>query len=107
VDLLSSAHPAQSASEYALTNKELDLYILTPSLVEPLRYLKIRFTDVQCIVVGECKNWQTLFTAKDMSGLVRVKYCNAPTMLLYCAESFSPSGSPPCRDIFRLYTLEC
>jgi hypothetical protein len=53
VDLLSSKQPAQSASEYPLTNIELDLHILTPILVQPLRYLKICFTTIRCKVVGE------------------------------------------------------
>jgi hypothetical protein len=49
-------HPTQSASEYVLTNVELDMHILTPTYVQALRYLNIRFTAAQCIVVGECKN---------------------------------------------------
>jgi hypothetical protein len=47
VDRLSSRHPAQSASEKALTNKELVLFILSPSLVLDFTYLRILFTAAQ------------------------------------------------------------
>ena len=82
VDRLSSILPAQSASEKALTKVDCDLCILSPSRVQYFIYLKILFTASQCTVVGECKNWQTLLTANAISGLVRVRYCNAPTTLL-------------------------
>ena len=47
VDLLSSGHPAQSASEYALTSMDGDLTILIPSPIVNFRYLRILFTAVQ------------------------------------------------------------
>jgi hypothetical protein len=47
---------------------------LRPRLVDCFKYLKIRFTAIQWTVVGACKNCQTLFTAKEISGLVRVRY---------------------------------
>jgi hypothetical protein len=56
VDLLSSGQPAQLASENALTKVEEDLVNLNPRESVPRRYLKIRFTAVQCTIVGECKN---------------------------------------------------
>jgi hypothetical protein len=37
-------------------------------------------------------------TEKDISGLVRVKYCRPPTTLLYCVLSSGPSGEPSTRD---------
>jgi hypothetical protein len=68
--------------------------IFSPILNVPWIYLMIRFTALQCIVVGACKNWQTLFTANDMSGLVSVKYWSAPSILLYRVESTGPSFTP-------------
>jgi hypothetical protein len=47
VDLLSSRHPAQSASENPLTRKEEDLHKLSPRLILDLTYLKILFTAVK------------------------------------------------------------
>ena len=47
----------------------------------PLRYLSILLTAIQCVVVGLAINWQALLTAKEISGLVNVKYCSGPTML--------------------------
>jgi hypothetical protein len=37
-----------------------------------------------------------------MSGLVNVRYCRAPTKLLYWVASFGPSGEPSCKDNFSL-----
>jgi hypothetical protein len=72
VDLLSSTQPAQTASEKALTNVDDDFLKVSPRFVVPLTYLSILFTAVQCTVVGTCRNWHTLLTEKDISGLVRV-----------------------------------
>jgi hypothetical protein len=44
VERLSSGHPAQSASEKALTSTELDFLILIPKPIVPCTYLSIRFT---------------------------------------------------------------
>ena len=81
VDLLSSTQPAQSALENALTSVDLDLRILSPRFTVPRTYLRILFMVLQCTVVGVCKNWHTLFTAKAISGRVNVKYWRAPTTL--------------------------
>lgn len=48
-----------------------------------LRYQRICLTTLQYDVFGECMNWKTLFTAKEMSSLVREKYWRLPTMLFY------------------------
>jgi hypothetical protein len=82
VDLLSSTPLAQSVSEKALTRVESDFQIFNPSLMNYFIYLKILLTTTQCIVVGACKNWQTLFTGNAISGLVKVKCCRAPSTLL-------------------------
>jgi hypothetical protein len=52
VNLLSSTEPAQSASEKAQTNIELDFRIMRPIFVFCLKYHKIRFIAAQCISVG-------------------------------------------------------
>jgi hypothetical protein len=51
VECMSSKHPSQYALENAMTKRELDLQILTPSFVHDFRYLRILFTVVQCSVV--------------------------------------------------------
>jgi hypothetical protein len=81
VEHLSCRHPAESTSEKALTRKELVLVILSPSLTDDFKYLMILFTATQWCSVGACKYWQTLFTAKLISGLVKDRYWSAPTML--------------------------
>ena len=47
------------------------------------KYQSNRFAAVKCVVVGLCINWDSLLTAKEMSGWVRDKYCRAPIILLY------------------------
>jgi hypothetical protein len=42
--------------------------------------------------VGRCMNWETLFTANEISRRVRDRYCRAPTRLRYGEGSVS--GSP-------------
>jgi hypothetical protein len=100
MDCLSSTQPAQSASEKALTIIDFDLLIFSPIPHVPRTYLNILLTELQWIVVGACRNWHTLFTAKERSGRVRVRYCRAPTILWYLVESFGPSLSPPSMLIF-------
>jgi hypothetical protein len=55
VDLLSSIHPAQSASEKALIKVDTDFVNVRPVVIVLFRYLRILLTAVQCVVVGECK----------------------------------------------------
>jgi hypothetical protein len=55
VERLLSKQPAQSASEKALSKRELDLQIFNPSFVLDFKYLRILFTAAQCSVVGACK----------------------------------------------------
>jgi hypothetical protein len=73
VDFLSSGQPAQFASEKALSKTEDDRLNVRPVFRVPLMYVKIRFTVVQCEVVGACKNYH-----QD----------------LYCVLSSGPRGSP-------------
>jgi hypothetical protein len=40
-----------------------------------------------------------------MLGLVRVKYCKAPTILLYCVMSCCPKGVPSNVDSFSLVDI--
>jgi hypothetical protein len=47
VDFLSSEHPAQSASEKALTRVDLDFLMSRPMSSVCLRYLRMRLTEVQ------------------------------------------------------------
>jgi hypothetical protein len=68
VDLLSSTLCAQSVSKKALTRVESDFQIFNPSLMNCFIYLNILLIAIQCTVVGECKNWQTLFTGNALSG---------------------------------------
>ena len=52
VERRSSEHPAQSASENALTSNEGDLRILMPSCMVCFKYLMILLTAIQCTLVG-------------------------------------------------------
>jgi hypothetical protein len=97
VERRSSTSPAQSASLKILTPVSLDLRIRSHVSSVPLTYRNIRLTASQCKSVGCDKNWHTLFTAKDKSGRVSVKYCNPPTMLRYLVESSVPSNTPDSR----------
>lgn len=83
-----------SYSEKPLTDKEEDLFIVNPTIVVCFKYLNILFTIAQWFVFGTCKNRQTLFTGKEISDHVKVKYCKAPTILLYCLALFVPRGDP-------------
>jgi hypothetical protein len=74
VDLQSFGHPAQSASTNVLTVVELDSTKRRPSFNVPLTYRRFFLTASQCTVVGECRNWHALFTEKERSSQVIVKY---------------------------------
>ena len=72
VDLLSFKHPPQSASEKP-TQPPFSLFRYSkPSLVVPLRYLRMRLTPVQCCLVGSEQNLAMFPTANAKSGLVFV-----------------------------------
>jgi len=58
-----------------------------PCVLVPERYRRTLFTALQCSVVGWCINCDSLLTAKEMSGLVRDKYCRLPTAMRYCVGS--------------------
>jgi hypothetical protein len=97
------------ASEKALTNVESELTNFKPRVRVYFKYRRILLTAVQCTVVGACKNWQTLLTEKEISGLVRVTYCRAPTMLLYLVALMSTHASvlvdsvgPPSAEVCRI-----
>lgn len=47
----------------------------------PLRYLNILLTTFPWASKGWPINWQTLFTANDISGQVRVAYWSAPQFI--------------------------
>jgi hypothetical protein len=68
--------------------------MFSPSSSVACLYRSILLTALQCKVVGAWTNWHTLFTAKEMSGRVSVRYCKSLTMLLYLVESLGPSFSP-------------
>lgn len=98
----SSGQPAQSASAKALTSKNGDFRICSPDEIVPLKYRSILFTTDQCIIVGEWRNWQTLLTTKDISGRVKVRYCNAPTILRYLVVSSGPNFTPSYKLSFSM-----
>jgi hypothetical protein len=52
-----------------------------PGIIVPCTYLNILLTALIWLVVGPYKNRQTLFTEKDKSVLVRVRYCKPPMIL--------------------------
>ena len=83
VDLLSSTELAQSASEkHFKFNREVGLKQI-PTFVVPFRYLSNLLQAAQWSIVGVYKNWLSLFTEKAILGLVNVRYCSAPIVLLY------------------------
>lgn len=94
VDHLSFVHPAQFASEKALISVDADFWIFNPTPDVCCRYRGILLTVVQCRSVGDCKDWHTLLTEYDISGRVSVKYCKAPSILVYFVVSTVESIFP-------------
>ena len=82
VDLLSLGSPAQLASLKAFNYKSPLVYDI-PNCMVPFRYCNICLTAVKWDTMRFCIKWQTWCTEKAISGLVKVKYCRAPTMLRY------------------------
>lgn len=84
MDFLSSASPAQSASESPVIWRELEDGKRRPFPGEPFIYLSYiwGFCMSRCIVLGFCMNWLTTPTTWAMSGRVMVIYTRLPTMLL-------------------------
>jgi hypothetical protein len=109
VDLRSSRHLAQSASANALSSMEDDFLMCIPRCKVPFIYCKIRLTLAQCLLVGECKNWRTLLTEKEISGRVRVRYCRASTILLYLVDIleavFKSQSFDLNIELFELHTI--
>lgn len=61
-----------------------------------LRYRKILLTVDQWVSRKSCLDWETLLTAKAISGRVIDKYCNAPIVLQYnvISENWEPKSLP-------------
>lgn len=77
---------------------EVDLVKVSRTLNVLFTYLRIRLAVVQWAEVGAWRNWQTLFTAKEISGLVSVKYWSAPTKRLYLVPPSWLKGTPFASD---------
>lgn len=54
-----------------------------PYLGVPKRYHSTRFTVVQWMGLGDAMNWDSMFTAKWMSGRVRIMYGSEPMIWRY------------------------
>ena len=78
--------PAQSASEKAVRVKGPRVKEM-PWCKVPWRYLRTCLATSKWVVVGLVMNWHNWCTLKARSGLVKVKYWRAPTMLLYSMGS--------------------
>lgn len=100
VEHWSSTQPAQSASEKPLTRVDNDFDNFSPTPNVCLIYRNTLLAAVHCTVVGACKNWHILLTAKYKSGLVSVSYCKAPTILRYFDASSAPRGLPSYAENF-------
>ena len=72
--LLVFMHPAQSASQKPVRQRELCLKNPIPCSIIPFKHLRMRLTARKSALVGAWKCWQALFTACTISGLVKVKY---------------------------------
>lgn len=81
--LLSSGAEAQSASQNPVIGSGSVVLAglrSKPWCRVPCKYLRILFTAFQWSSWGADRNWHTLFTEKEISGLVIVAYCRAPTI---------------------------
>ena len=60
------------------------------------------FSTRDTLLPNATDNVLYFITGKAISGLVNVKYCNAPTILRYLVESSAPRGSPSFANNFSV-----
>jgi hypothetical protein len=84
VDFRSTWHPAKSASEKPIREREEDAKYQRPSSGVYRRYLQIRLTACRCEVLGNAWKRAHRHTENLMSGLIAVKY-KRELIMLWCS----------------------